>query len=132
MQDGNELPWVDSVKHLGDTLQENNSITIDMNLKSRVNSLIQEFPYASPRVLLQLVQTYACNLYGSNILNLFSSEYDRIYKSYNVALRTILKLPRKTHRYLLEPLTSGFPHLYTQLLSQYVSFARNLIVNEAF
>ena len=123
MLDGNELLWVDSVKHLSHTLQADNSITMDMNLKrggfiSRVNSLIQEFLYALPRVLLQLVQKCACNLYGSNILNLFSPECDRIYKIYNVALRTILKLPRKTHRYLLEPLTSGFPHLYAQLLTR--------------
>ena len=58
--DGNELPWVQSVKHLGHTLQSNNSMTMDINMKrgsfiSKVNSLIQEFHYASPDVMLRLV-----------------------------------------------------------------------------
>jgi len=104
--DGNELPWVQSVKHLGHTLQSNNSMTMDINMKrgsfiSKVNSLIQEFHYASPDVMLRLVQAYACNMYGSNTWDLFSPECQKIYTSYNVAIRNILKLPRKTHRYLL-------------------------------
>ena len=53
--DRNDLPWVDSVKHLGCTLQNDNFISLDILDKRRkfngvVNSLFQEFSYASKDV----------------------------------------------------------------------------------
>ena len=116
------LPWVPQVKHLGHTLQADNSMSIDMNQKrgafiGKVNSLMQEFHYAAPHVLLNLVHSYAYNLYGSNIWDIFSHGCQKICTSYNVAVRSIYNLPRRTHRYLLEPLTD-MPHLYVQLLSR--------------
>ena len=97
----------------------------------KINSLMQEFHYANPNVLLNLVQSYACNIYGSNIWNLFSPACGRLYTSYNVALRSILKLPCQTHRYLLEPLTDA-PHLYVSLLARYVTFVHSLLDNQSF
>ena len=129
--DGNTLPWVKQVQHLGHTLQSDNSMTSDINQKRRVfigkiNSLLQEFHYSDSNVLLKLAQTYACNVYGSNVWNLFSPTCSRLFTSYNVALRLILKLPRQTHRYMLEPLSEA-PHLYVQLLSRYVTFVQSLL-----
>ena len=129
------LPWVTQVNHLGHTLQQDNSMSIDINSKrgmfvGRINSLLQEFHYASPEILMKFAQSYACNIYGSNTRNLFSPECQRIYTSYNVAVRTILNLPRTTHRYLLEPL-SDYPHLFAQLTSRYVRFSRSLLENQA-
>ena len=48
MLDSYTLPWVNQVKHLGHTLQVDNSMSIDVNLKrgafiGKVNSLLQEF-----------------------------------------------------------------------------------------
>ena len=134
--DGNNLPWVDNVKHLGQTLQTDNSMSLDINDKrgsfiGKTNSLIQEFHYAAPSVLLKLLHSYACNIYGSNIWDLFSKESHRLFTSYNVAVRNIMNLPRTTHRYLLEPL-SEMPHLYTLLLARYVTFVKSLLKNEAF
>ena len=107
-----------------------------MNLKrgafiGKVNSLLQEFYYAAPCVLVKLVSSYCCNIYGSNVWDLFSEDSQRLYKSYNVALRTIFNLPRKTHKYLLESLTD-VPHLHVQLLSRYVTFAQSLLKNNSF
>ena len=124
------LPWVKEVKHLRHTLQQDNSMKIDINLKrgafiGKTNSLLQEFHYADPQVLLKLIQTYACNIYGSNIWDLFSPECNKLYTSYNVTLRNILNLPRTTHRYVLECLTD-MPHLYVQLLSRYITFTKSL------
>ena len=129
------LPWVSQIKHLGHTLQTDNSMTIDMNHKrgifiGKVNSLMQEFHYAAPHVLLRLVHSYACNLYGSNTWDIFSNECQKICTSYNFAVRNIYNLPRRTHRYLLESLTD-LPHLYVQLLSRYVTFSKALLSNDA-
>ena len=46
--DGHSLPWVKDVKHFGRTLQLDNSMKIDVNLKrgaftGKINSLLQEF-----------------------------------------------------------------------------------------
>ena len=51
--DDHALPWVDRVTHLGHTLQADNFMAIDINMKNgsfigKVNSLLQEFHYASP------------------------------------------------------------------------------------
>ena len=70
--DGNNLPWVSKVKHLGHVLQRDNSMTIDIAQKrgafiSRVNSLLQKFYFAPPKILMKLMHIYATCLYGSNI-----------------------------------------------------------------
>ena len=91
---------------------------------------MQEFHYASPEALLKLVKAYAGNIYGANVWDLFSKDCTRLFTSYNVAVRSILKIPRTSHRYLLETL-SDTPHLYTDLLSRYVTFAKGLLSNDA-
>ena len=96
--DGNNLPWVKDIKHLGHTLQEDNSMSIDITSKrgafvGKVNMLLQEFHFAAPEVLLKLVQTYACNVYGSNTWNLFSTDCQRLFTSFNVAVRMVYNLP---------------------------------------
>ena len=58
--DDHALPWVDRVTHLGHTVQADNSMAIDINMKKgsfigKVNSLLQEFHYASPEVLIKLI-----------------------------------------------------------------------------
>ena len=133
--DGYSLPWVSQVDHLGHILQVDNSMVMDIAQKrgafiGKVNSLLQEFHYASSSVLLKFLQTYACNIYGSNVWDLFSPECNRIYTSFNVALRNILNLPRTTHRYLLEPI-SKIPHIFVQLMSRYATFTKSLLHNEA-
>ena len=72
MLDGYTLPWVPKVKHLGNTLQTENTMTLDINSKrgtfiGKTNSILQEFHYAAPEVLLKLINTYTGNIYGSNI-----------------------------------------------------------------
>ena len=73
----------------------------------------------------------AMTVYGSNLWNLFSKDCDRLYTSYNVAVRNILKIDRCTHRFLLEPLSEAL-HLKTMLLSKFVSFHRTLVTSSKF
>ena len=87
--------------------------------------------YASPDVLMKLVSTYCCNIYGTNVWDIFSADCQRLFKSYNVALRIIFNLPRTSHRYLLKSLTD-VPHLYVQTLSRYVTFSTSLLQSDSF
>ena len=69
---GCPLPWVDKVKHLGNTLQNDNSMSLDILQKrgkciGKVNSLLQEFHFVNPDVLSRLVVIYATSFYGSGL-----------------------------------------------------------------
>ena len=69
---GNPLPWVPQVKHLGNVLQSDNSMKIDCSLKrgkfiGKVNSLLQEFHFAEPCVKMKLLNVFAASFYGSGL-----------------------------------------------------------------
>ena len=83
--------------------------------------MLQEFHYASPTTLLELVCVYASNFYGSSLLDLKSKSVEGIYTSWNMMIRNIFKLDRTTHRSLIAPLL-GRKHLKVMLLSRYVKF----------
>ena len=128
---GNELPWVSQVKHLGHVLQTDNSMKIDVCQKrgsfiAKINSLLQEFHHVSSNIFLKLMHAYTTSLYGSNTWDILSPECERIYTSYNVTIRKVLGVDRRTHRYLIEPLSGSF-HLKTLVACRYVTFATSLV-----
>ena len=131
MLNGDRLPWVKQVKHLGHTLQSDNSMRTDVAQKrgayiGKINSLLQEFHSVTPEVFLKLMNTYALSIYGSNTWDICSADCERLYASFNVTIRNVLKIDRQTHRYLIEPL-SGCTHLKTLISSRYSTFYRSLI-----
>ena len=69
-------------------------------VEKKNNSLLQEFCSASPVVLFKLLKSFATNMYGSNLWNLFGKDSEKLYISYNAAMRNILNIDRRTHRYL--------------------------------
>ena len=108
--DGVPLPWVRTVSHLGCTLDSENSMRQDVTLKrgkfiGKVNSLLQEFHFADSEVLLKLINTFTTSFYGSPLWDLYSTNCEKLYKSWNVTMRNVLDIDRRTHRYLLHGLT---------------------------
>ena len=127
---GVPLPWVGQVKHLGNTLQSDNSMKVDMAIKrgkfiGKVNSLLQEFHFADPAVLVRILNIFTTSFYGSGLWDLQSPECDRLFKAWNVAIRHALGLPVRAHRYLIESL-SGCLHPKTMLSSRLVKFGASL------
>ena len=127
---GDDLPWVNEVKHLGNILESNNSMQRDMSIKKgqfigKINSMLQEFYYVSPKVFMKLVNVYATSFHGSNLWDLFSSDSERLYKAWNVAVRLAYHVPNTTHRYLITPISSVH-HLKVMLTSRYVIFMKSL------
>ena len=125
------LPWVNHVKHLGHTLQSDNSMSMDVAQKrgayiGKINSLMQEFHSVTPDVFFKLMNTYALSIYGSNTWDILSADCEKLYASFNVTIRNVLKIDRQTHRYLIEPL-SGCTHLKTLISSRYATFYHSLI-----
>ena len=100
---GNRLPWVKQVKHLGHIVQSDNSMSIDIVQKraafiAKMNSILQEFHFSEPDTLVKLMNVYATTLYGSNTWDLFSNECEKLYRSFNVAVRQIFRLNAQIFR----------------------------------
>ena len=134
--DGVPLPWVRSVKHLGNTLQSDNSMKMDIAIKrgsfiGKTNSILQEFKSLKPSIMLKLVNSFATNLYGSSLWCLLSADCEKLYKAWNVMVRTVFGLDRTTHRRLIEPLSSSL-HIKPALLSRYQKFCSTLATSPKF
>ena len=127
---GNPLPWVSNVKHLGNILDSTNSMKADCLSKrgkfiGKVNSLLQEFHYVEPEVMVRLLNIYTTSYYGSVLWDLYSPEVTKIYSSWNVTMRKIFRLPWTTHRYLIEPI-SCTRHPKTMLTGRMMKFMESL------
>ena len=127
---GDPLPWVETVKHLGNTLESSNSMKTDCLQKrgkfiGKIHSLMQEFHYVDPPVLLRILNTHVTSFYGSNLWDLYSKEVIRIFSSWNVTVRNIFKLPRTTHRFFIESV-SDCAHPKTMMYTRYLRFQESM------
>ena len=127
---GDPLPWVEEVKHLGNILESDNSMARDITIKrakliGKLNSLSQEFHYVSPQVFMKIINIYAVSFHGSGLWDIFSPNCERLYKAWNVAVRLAWNVPRTTHRYLIEGI-SGCLHPKVMLASRLVKFVEQL------
>ena len=78
-------------------------------LIGKIHALLQEFHYADPALLMQILCIHVTAFYGSSLWDLYSKEVIKIFSSWNVTVRNVFKLPRTTHRYFIEPV-SGQTH----------------------
>ena len=95
----NYLPWFSQVKHLGCTIEAQNCLNMDMVMKkyafnNKVYSLLQEFHYATPSVLLKCVNTYFTSFVGSQLWRLSSPQCEGLFNSWNVMVRQIFRVDR--------------------------------------
>ena len=94
---GDPLPWVREVKHLGNILQCENNMKRDIAVKrgkfiGKVNSLLQELHFAEPSVLIKLLKIYCTSFYGSNLWDIYSSDVDKLFRSWNVTIRNVCRI----------------------------------------
>ena len=124
---GKQLPWVTSAKHLGCKLTNTaGALTDDLMEKravfiNKVNELNQEFHFAHPTTKIGVNNIFNSYFYGSTLWDLFGKEATRLEKSWNIAQRIMLGLPRNAHRYVIEPL-SDTPHIMHSLFKRYIKF----------
>ena len=123
---GDPLPWVDRVKHLGNLLESDNSMRADCLIKrghfiGKVNSLLQEFSFVESSVMVRILTIYVTSFYGSNLWNLYSPEATKLFSSWNVTIRRVFGLPWTTHRFFIEAV-SGTSHPKTLMCSRWVKF----------
>ena len=128
---GSDLPWVKKVTHLGCILESDNSMRANILSKrsqfiARVNSLLQELHFVDSSTMIKLIRSYTTSFYGSALWDLCSRDFNKLYNSWSVTMRNVLKIDRKTHRHLIVPMSQSI-HLKTMLLSRYVKFFRSLV-----
>ena len=98
----NNLPWVNSIKHLGCVLTNSSNIMSDDVMFKRAvyvnrnNELCQEFYFTDPNLKIQINNLFNTSFYGSVLWDLFGAEVLRLEKTWNVSLRKMLNIPRQT------------------------------------
>jgi hypothetical protein len=124
---GNNLPWVNQFKNLGNNITNQNCFTNqDTNIKRAtcVNKNIklnQEFYFADSQTKLKINQIYNSHYTGSPIWNLFDAEAIHFESSYNKSVKIMFDLPFATHRHLIEPVTNQ-KHVRLTLVSRFLGF----------
>ena len=123
-----KLPWVDYVRHLGNTIVNNiNGMSQDIIEKraqyiTRNNELLQEFSFAHPSTKCLINNVFNTHFNGSSLWNLFNNASEKLEKSWNVSQRLIFSLPRETHKYLIEPV-SETQHIKQSLMKRFSRFS---------
>ena len=124
---GNNLPWVNQFKHLGNNITNQNCLTShDINIKRAVCAtknfeLNQEFYFANPQTKLKINQIYNTHYTGCPLWNLFDAEAVQFESTYNKSIKLMFDLPLATHRHLIEPIT-GQSHVRIILVSRFLGF----------
>ena len=94
---------VDSVLHLGNTLQYDLSGKLDIQLKTvtficQANSVLFRFKAIDPPTKMRLFHAYYClALYGSSLRRLDCPDLHSLNVSFNDVIRRIWNLPRNCH-----------------------------------
>ena len=128
---GNSLPWVESFKHLGNTVVNTpNFSKQDINIKrakfvTKNIELNQEFYFSDPETRFNINQIFNSHYTGSPLWNLFSSEAIRLESSYNRSIKIMFDLPYDTHRHLIEPITDT-RHVRIILLKRFMNFIQQI------
>ena len=88
---------------------------------SKNNEIVQEFHYAHPKTLVKINNIFNSHFYGSTLWDLQSKEVDMVQKTWNVSQRVMHGLDRKTHKYLIEPI-SQTRHIMFHFHKRFINF----------
>ena len=129
------LPWVDQCKHLGniitntiDGCQEDMRVNRAKYISKNIE-LNQEFHFAAASTKVRVNSIWNTHFSGSPLCNLFSPGAESIVGSYNRSIKSMMKLPLATHRFLLEPLSGQKPVMVT-LIDRFLSFIQKIDKSE--
>ena len=124
------------MKHLGTTVTNVDDCSMNQDLAekraayiARNNELNQEYHYAYPETKIWINSVFNTSFYGAPLWDMFSKTFKKLEKTWNVSVRIMLSLPRKTHRYLIEPL-SGKSHIVKSLWKRFLNFVNSIMNGE--
>ena len=132
---GNKLPWVNRGKHLGmriDSIKDSILAKDAVEKRARYiqsnNELVQEFAYTSSDTKAIINRIYNSHAYGAVLWDLYGKEAKMFYNSWSTSVRIMYRIDRKTHRYLIEPV-SKMQHIKGAILKRFVGFTNKLAIS---
>ena len=126
---GNILPWIDSVKHVGNTLSSKGcGLDKDIQIKSaqyinKANCLKQEFSFAHPQTLWKINTIYNFHFTGCELWDFQSESFQKFMSTIQRSFKIMFNLPYETHRYFYEALTDT-QHAVLQIKRRFLNFIR--------
>ena len=106
---GENLPWMDNLEHLGQTLTN----TLSMNLDCRrertefIDSSMKTrefFEFAHPCEVVSAIEKYSCSFCGSDIWNLKGEAAESVYASWRTSVKLAWNLPCNCYSYFIDAL----------------------------
>ena len=106
---GNQLQWVQRIKHLGNYISSQLSEEDEINFKkgeliSKCNMLLANMSNVTEEVKMKVFQSQCCSFHGSQAWHLRDKLVQSFHKLYNRCIRRVLQIPYATH-------TAFLPHL---------------------
>ena len=111
----NKINWVDS--------DSNDCMMKRSTFIGSVNKLMGNFGHLQVSVLSNIFKTFCCTFYGSPIWDFNSPGLRKVCTTWNIEVRTVLKLPFNTHSYFLGALLRQ-NHIRQQLQVWSIRFFR--------
>jgi hypothetical protein len=127
---GQAIEWVTSARHLGNVLNIHLTPHDDCAAKlsafyGSVNKLIGLYGGLEGPVMCKLFNSFCCSFHGSQLWPINSQPFLNVCTQWNKAVRRVLKLPNKTHTWLLGPLL-GTQHISHQLKCRFLKFFHSM------
>ena len=87
----------------------------------------EQFFFAQPKQVLEMIQILCSDAYGSMLWDLQSNPAEQYFKCWNTAVKLVYGVPRSTYTYLVEGfLAKDEKSLRNQVLSRYPGFYKKL------
>ncbi len=123
---GDILTWSHDITHLGHHFNCCLSFRKDINISKGcfiqcVNAICIEFAFTHPKCRAKLLQIYGTSFHGSNLLDLYSTEFMSLGKTWNVTIRKVYNVPFQTHCRFLQHV-SQLNHVTHMLKSRFITF----------
>ena len=130
---GKKLRWVQSIKHLGNTLCRDLSDNTDTHLKAndlikRANSLNVNFRFATRETVAVLFNTQ-CFFYGSQQWLLSGKGVDQFHTQWRKCVRQVWNLPWRARSTLLPYLMGKMPFM-DQLCVRFIKMYKSIVNNK--
>ena len=130
---GKSLPFVTTPTHVGHELSQDGTTTTDIKIKrakfiDKSIEIRETFSFADPIQILQAVNIYCCDHYGSMLWDLYGDMAGQYYRYWNMCAKLAWNCPRSTHSYFVTcQLAADFVSIRTKILGTYVKFFKTLL-----
>ena len=115
--------------HLGSAIGSNmDSQNISKSINefvSNINRIKSCFSYVDTEILYKLLKSYCVPLYGCTLWDFSLKNVLRFFTTWHKSLRSLIKLPHRTHSWLLPHIVADRP-VEVQLHNRFINFLKSV------